>query len=357
MSTSKTENIDDAAKALSALGASKGGQARARSLTKEQLSEIGRKGSAARWKKAGKDIEEIIQATHGSPDRPLKIGDIEIPCYVLADGKRVIVRRGMISGLAMATGTARTMSTSLEKSADRLTKFIESKSLKPSISDDLAAKIRTPIRFKTTNGVIAFGCEATVLADLCDAVLDARKKGDLHRQQVHIAERCEILVRGFARVGITALIDEATGYQDDRARDALAKILEAFVAKELQKWVRTFPSEFYKELFRLQNWPYTGKTQRPALVGRLTNDLVYSRLAPGVLEELRRVNPPDEKGRRKHKHFQHLTPDLGHPKLVEHLVVVTALLKASTTWDQFKDLINRAKPKQTKLPLFDEPDN
>lgn len=37
------------------------------------------------------------------------------------------------------------------------------------------------------------------------------------------------------------------GDQDLRARDALAKILEAFVAKEIRKWVKTFPVEFYKE--------------------------------------------------------------------------------------------------------------
>jgi hypothetical protein len=53
------------------------------------------------------------------------------------------------------------------------------------------------------------------------------------KQQEHIAKQAEILVRGFAGVGIIALVDEATGYQQDRARDALSRILEAFIAKEL----------------------------------------------------------------------------------------------------------------------------
>jgi len=53
---------------------------------------------------------------------------------------------------------------------------------------------------------------------LCETVLQARKDGKLQSQQMHIAEQCEILVRGFARVGIIALVDEATGYQDYRSR-------------------------------------------------------------------------------------------------------------------------------------------
>ena len=84
---------------------------------------------------------------------------------------------------------------------------------------------------------------------LRSTILEARKEGALTGRQQHIAERCEIIVRGFARVGIIALIDEATGYQADRARDALAKILEAFVTKELRRWVKTFPADFYEKSY------------------------------------------------------------------------------------------------------------
>src|SRR5262249_45763036 len=147
------------------------------------------------------------------------------------------------------------------------------------------------IEFRTPQGTRALGYEATVLADICDAVLEARKAHALTTKQEHIAVQCEILVRGFARVGIIALVDEATGYQADRARDSLAKILEAFVTKELRKWVKTFPAEFYQELFRLRGLPYNGSVKKPQYIGHLTNDLVYSRLAPGVLDELRKLTP------------------------------------------------------------------
>jgi hypothetical protein len=326
--------------------ASKGGVARAQSLTKEQRSAIARKAVAARWEKAGKSPAEIAQAEYGSPDSPLRIGDLEIPCYVLADGRRVLHQRGMVSALGMSRGSSST------SGGDRLAKFVQGDRLQPYVSSVLDP-VTKPIKFYTTRGQLAYGYEATVLADICEAVLKAREEGKLQSQQLHIAQQCEILVRGFARVGIIALVDEATGYQDARARDALAKILEAFVAKELRKWVRTFPADFYKEMFRLRGLPYTGKVQLPSYIGHLTNDLVYSRLAPGVLEELKRKSPKDESGRRKNKLFMWLTEDVGHPKLLQHLEAVKALMKVSTSWEQFKEMLDRAYPKQTPLPLFD----
>jgi P63C domain len=104
---------------------------------------------------------------------------------------------------------------------------------------------------------------------------------------------------------------------------------------------------------RLRGWKYTEKVKRPSYLGHLTNDLVYARLAPGVLEELRRANPVGEHGNRKSKHHQWLTEDLGHPKLLQHLSALVALMRASQTWDQFKTMVNMALPKHVKLPLFD----
>ncbi|MBN1490735.1 MAG: P63C domain-containing protein [Phycisphaerae bacterium] len=328
--------------------ASKGGKARAEHLTPEERSAIARQAVKARWERAGK-LKPIMRATHGSPDHPLRIGELEIPCYVLEDGRRVLVQKGMMTGLGMSQGTA-----SKGVPGDRLGKFIEGKSLSPFISKHLYDVITKPIVFRTPLGSVAYGYEATVLADLCDAVLAARKAKKLNYQQEHIAEQCEILVRGFARVGIIALVDEATGYQDDRARDALAKILESFVAKEIRKWVKTFPSDFYKEMFRLRGLPYGGKLKTPSYIGHLTNDLVYSRLAPGILDELKRKNPVDEHGRRKHKHHQWLTEEIGHPKLLQHLFAVTILMKAHDDWDTFHEKLDRTLPKYIPMPLFEQ---
>jgi len=345
----KLTSPSDAAKALSSLGAAKGGRARAKSLTAEQRSAIATAAVEERWRKQGK-LESVVRATHGSPDRPLRIGSAEIPCYVLEDGRRVLAQKGMVKALGMTPGGS-------SHGQDRIVKFATQDRLKSFTSDRLKPGTLTPILFRTPDGSRVLGYEATLLADMCDAILEARKHRALTQKQQHIADQCEILVRGFARVGIIALVDEATGYQADRTRDALAKILEAFVAKEIQKWVKTFQAEFYQQLFRLRKIPYKDTVKRPQYIGHLTNDLVYARLAPGVLDELRRLTPRDDKGRLKRRLFQRLTNDVGHPRLREHLAALTALMKASREWDQFQAMVDAALPRQIRLPLFDGPES
>ena len=155
-----------------------------------------------------------------------------------------------------------------------------------------------------------------------------------------------ILQHGFATLGIIALVDEATGYQKERAKDALAKLLEAFIAKELQPWVPTFPVEFYEHLFRLRGLPFpTSSVKRPQYFGVLTNEIVYKRLAPGVLKELRAVTPRNEDGRPVAKYFQSLTSNLGYLKLKEHLGAVVAYVRIGKTWAEFMLILNQHYPR------------
>jgi hypothetical protein len=183
-------------------------------MTPKQRKALAKKAAASRW---SKDVKEVA---HGSDDHPLRIGDIEIPCYVLEDETRVLSQRGVVGGLGMRYGSSRI------EGADRLSAFLQGKLLSPFVSNELLTLIANPIRFRRSGGGnLAFGYPATIMADLCDVVLAARKAGVLQKQQEHIADRCEILLRGFARVGIIALVDEATGFQRDRTATALAKIL------------------------------------------------------------------------------------------------------------------------------------
>src|SRR5438309_7012388 len=101
--TPESKLTSEAAKELSKLGAAKGGLARAKALTPDQRRAIAVGAIEARWKKAGKP-ETVAQATHGSPDSPLRIGEVEIPCFVLEDGRRVLAQRGMITALGMKPG-------------------------------------------------------------------------------------------------------------------------------------------------------------------------------------------------------------------------------------------------------------
>ena len=288
----------------------------------------------------------------GAPDRPLTIGEVEIPCYVLEDETRVLSQSGMFSGL----GLARRGLVPVEGGA-QIPRFAASKAINPFISSELMHGLTNPILF-TVNGTDAYGFPATILPQICEAVLGARRADSLNRQQHGLAQRCEILIQGLATVGIVALVDEATGYERIREERSLANILEKFIAKELQLWTRTFPYEFYEEIFRLHGWPGPDGVKRPGVIGHYTNNIVYERLAPGVLEELQRLNPTQPSGNRRNRHHQWFTTDIGHPKLKEHLAAVTALMRASDDWPGFQYSLQRAFPTlNSQLPLAIERDH
>lgn len=305
---------------------SKGGKARAGVLSAERRSEIAKQGGQARWK--------IPRATHFGT---LKLVGVEIPCFNLDDGRRVISGRGLTAAIGMkgrGQGVARI-------AGHKLINTNENKGLAVAISE--------PIEFIGLSpqgvGATSDGYEATVLQELCEALLKARDAGlVVSKHDQRYVQFADMLIRSFARVGIIALVDEATGFQKDRAKEALAEILEKFIAKELQEWTRTFPVEFYEHIFRLQNWPFNPKSvRRPSVIGHYTNNIIYKRLAPGVLKELREKNPVID-GRRKHKLFQWLTGQIGHPKLKSHIDGVLALMRVSDTWDEFTRLVKKAYP-------------
>ncbi|MGI0135264.1 MAG: P63C domain-containing protein, partial [Candidatus Micrarchaeaceae archaeon] len=200
------------------------------------------------------------------------------------------------------------------------------------------------VKYRTETGNVAHGIRAKIIPNICDVWMDAEEDGTLGSRQKQIARNAKLIIRALAHVGITALVDEATGYQNDRARDALAKILQEFISQELRAWTRTFPLEFYKEIFRLKKWPFDpAKVKRPSVIGHYTNNFVYQRLAPGVLEELRAKNPVVD-GRRKHKLFQWLTGEIGDPKLRAHLDGVIRVMRGSVSWEEFVVFMDKFYP-------------
>ena len=291
-----------------------------------------------------------LKVIAGTADRPLIIGDVEIPCYVLEDETRVLSQRGLQSSVGMGSGGGRQ-----KTGAPRIAEFMQGLYKKGIDTKHLTARLVSPIEFQPpTGGRTAYAYPADLLVDVCELILDAYQAKSLHKQQEHIARRAYVLVRGLTRLGIIGLVDEATGYQEIRAKKALATILEKYIAKELQPWTRTFPAEFYQEIFRLKGWPEPDGVKRPSVIGHYTNDLVYKRLAPGALEVLKQNNPTVSPGQRKHRHHQWFTPEFGHSKLKEHLAGVMALMRAapSGNWTAFYRNLQRAYPKRNEdVPL------
>ena len=338
--------------ALAGLGAAKGGMARAEKLSPERRKEIAATAAAARWRSAP------IKATHAGV---LRIGEVALDCANLPDGRRVISEAAIMRALGRGySGYYSQRDAAAGEGSAVLPRYVAPLALKPFITNELLSLLSQPIAYLPPEGKTLYkGIEAQALPKICRVWLEARNAGRLpNKAQKRTAEKAEILSFGFAEVGIAALIDEATGAQDDRAKNALAKILEDFIAKELRPYVRTFPTDFYKEMFRLRKWKWpdlpADQRKRPVLVGKLTDNVVYDRLAPGVKQRLKDLIGRNESGRLKHKMFQRLTEQIGDPKLREHLASVVALMKAADDWPQFMTMINRSLKRYKPLPLFDE---
>jgi hypothetical protein len=212
---------------------------------------------------------------------------------------------------------------------------------------------------KSTGLKPVLGYPAWLLPELCFAIQDANDEKRLPEHQQKLVVQSKILSRGFAVVGIEALVDEATGYQEVRDRLALQKILEKYISREMLPYIKMFPDDFYKEMFRLLGWQWRGMSVgKPAVVGKFTDDLIYKRLDPPVRDALFAYTPRNEKGKLTHKLHQHLTPEEGKAALSRHLHAVIALMKVSTSWRGFMGLMARAFPKHGEtLPLpFDDND-
>lgn len=277
--------------------------------------------------------------------------NIQIFCAVLEDGTRLLTQTEFVEAIGRK-GSVKKSEVFNEDRGVNVPIFLSAKGLQPYISDK-TLEIATPMRFKTLNNATGLGYKAELLPEVCNVYMDAYDDGVLVPSQIHIYQRCKLLIRAFATVGIIALVDEATGYQDKRARDALERILAKYLSDHKLKWAKTFPDDFYKQIYRLKDWEYAGNS-RPSVVGRYTNDIVYERLAPGVLEKLRELNPVNESGNRASRHHQWLTEDHGVPELKSHLSGVIAIMRASHSWREFQRLLARAYPKlneQLELPI------
>ena len=307
---------------------SKGGLERARKLSPDARSEIAKKAAAARW---GKSLE-------AETDGILKIGEVELDVYVLNDKRRVINKKAMARALGLKSegGSAFLRSMSRPK-------------IQPAISDTLRERIANPIIFKSLNGSSADGYEAEVLIEVCDSLIEARNRGLLLPSQMFLARQSEVIVRSAAKLGIIALVDEATGYLD-KTKDEYRKLFDSFISNEFKQWEAEFPDKFFEMIYRIyglkRQRPDT--TRHPQFFGHFIRKYIYFPLAQSngaVLEKLEDKNPVVYvSGARRYKFFQFLTEEVGMPAFRQHLWQVVGIGESSYDKKQFDRGFYRAFP-------------
>lgn len=331
----------DAARELSALGASKGGRARANSLTAAERSEIARRAVEARWMKAGKAREITLGPSQAGGTRAadrqvdadgpaeipysmfagsLTMGDVTFGCHVLNDHQRVLTQSEVVRVLSGG------------RDSGNLTRYLERN---PLYQSDML-KNRT-VQFRIpSQPTIANGYDAELLVEICELYLDARSQKKLKPSQAKLAAMSEIVVRACAKVGIIALVDEATGYQKVRRDRDLQLKLQAFIADDMQEWARMFPQDFWFELARLEGIKYSPRN-RPLRWGKYVMAFVYDAIDPDVGKELRRINPNPRYRKNHHQWLQ----EFGRERVNNQVQQVIAVMKTCDDMDQFKKRFTR----------------
>jgi hypothetical protein len=343
--------------------AAQGGHARAAKLTAEERSAIATEAAKKRW--AERPPTATAPHVLEGFKSVLDLAGMKLPCAIVQGPngiQRVISENGITNAiLGSRSGASKRLKKAASEGGAPLPLFIAPSQLKRFIDKDLVDGPLTPIDYVDGDRTVR-GYDARVLVAVCDIWLRAREAGALQTQQLAKAQKAEILTRALAHTGIVALVDEATGYEKIRPQNALQEFLGIMLRKELAAWVKKFPDEFYENIYKLKGWKWPGMSKnRYSVVGHYTNNLVFDRLAPGLLKELRIRSPRNERGRRDPLHLW-LTDDIGDPMLAQHLHSLIMLQRLAIAnkvgWHRFLHMVDQVLPRRgdtLQLPL-DMPD-
>ncbi len=278
----------------------------------------------------------------------LKLGEIEIDCYVLEGGQTAVSQRGAAVALGFKQYTG----------GGQLGSLLGSIGKKGHDTEHLRTKVdggELTFSAPQAGGNIK-GISGETFAEIVSVVTAASAAGDLKKSQEHIGRQCAKVLGVCSVIGVAALIREAAGYIVVKDSEKLAVVAQNWLAKQPNKPQKTVPDDFYKYLYEAMGWSRLNPPNRHgSAVARHTADIVYSRLAPGILEELRVRNPIQPNGARKFKHHQFMERETAYLALAQRISDVTLLLKFSGPggWPKFYAFLTANYPVQRADSLDD----
>lgn len=273
-----------------------GGLARRKALSPEELKAQAQWAAAARW---GKPLKATNRGNF------LDEFGVDVDCYVLDDATRtaVISQRGM----AKAIG--------LSERGNALPRFLGNKAMVEALGAELGPRFENPLKFQWGGGGAeqppsdVNGFDATMLVDLCKAIIKAHDEGKLGDRYANVAKQASIIVTASAKLGIRGLVYALAGYNP--SADEVIQAFKLYVLEEAKKYEKEFPRELYdawQKLYQIK--PIQGRG-RPWEFMHLTVNHIYYPLAQSngkILELLRALKARG--GDRRTKLFQFLN-DVG----------------------------------------------
>lgn len=202
-------------------------------------------------------------------------------CYVLEDGRRVLSQRGAARVLSKKAGGKGARENAV------LTPYLDNLS---KVSSGLSARADF-VEFDRPDGGHATGIVASDFVALLDAYVDAGLNGLLRANQIHLARNAAATLKALQRVGLDALIDEATGYERVKGDDLLAQRMQAYLRDHRGPYRITWPQALRNELLRLYGYAGDGTKRWPQWM-RSPIDKIYRTIyGDDIKDELKVRNP------------------------------------------------------------------
>ena len=315
-------------------GRAKGGVVTASKMTPEELKARGAKGAAARW-------GTQLKTTHkGNFKKEL---GLDVECFVLNDDQKtaVITQLGMGQVLGLGSG------------GSRLPRFVFNKTMSPYIWPELSHKLKNPLIFQTLSagqsvGPKAHGYDATILIDVCKAILQASADGRLTKAQENVVKQAAIIMGASAKAGIQGLVYALAGY--DRTKEDVIAAYKMYVMEEAREYEREFSPELYEQWYRLYGLakPVRG---RPWEFKYLTIDHIYRPLAKsnGKVFTLAKSSK-QQHGEKGDKIHQFLT-EIGVKALRTQVGKILGIAIVSDTREEYEKFISEKIYGQKGLPF------
>jgi hypothetical protein len=312
-----------------------GGIARANSLSPTAKSAIAKKAAAARW--GTKPAQTIHKGNFKE-----EFG-IDVECYVLQDEKKTAV----ISQIGMGTVLG------LSSRSSSFPRFLATKAMAKHIGADLKAKLEKPLIFQWAKGgmgqqptTVIYGFEATILIDICQAIL--RAEADLTDKQQGVIAQARIILGASAKAGIEGLVYALAGY--DRTKEEVIAAYKMYVAEEAREYEKEFSDDLYEQWYRLYGLtkPERG---RPWEFRYLTIDHIYKPLARsnGKVFNLAKSSKlaNGEKGDKIHQFLS----EIGVKALRTQVGKITGIAMVSDSREEYERYIAEKVYGQKSLPF------
>ena len=295
---------------------------------------------------ADKDIIKLKEYLSGKIDIPEC--KINIDCYVLDNGKRVLTQRGIQKalGIPSASGgnTLKNLMLSYKTYKD-----------KPKNYKVIESGFNNVCSFQRKGAggsqLDSKAYDAVFLMDICHFIQDLDKYNLLPFEWKFLNKNATIIERAFSKLGIYAYIDEATGYLKEKRKEEYRELFNKFLLEEAGEYSKCFPDEFFDEVYwklwlQRSNRPQKAKTS--GLCGKIINKYIYYPLginelhlspeeAGGIfLKNLQNKNPVGKNGHRQYKHHQFLN-DIGKEMLKKQITIIITLAKISSNKTKFQE--------------------